>query len=76
MSHLAGTASFFAGFYSTAAAAVVGTVIGRSFDGTVRPLCIGITLLFIATLVTVLITERFKLMQHKAPPDVKLPLAE
>ncbi len=72
MSHIAGTASSLAGFYSTVAGAAFATAIGRAFDGTVRPLCIGITLLFIATLVTVLITEKFKLMQHKAAPDVHL----
>jgi MFS transporter, DHA1 family, multidrug resistance protein len=76
MSHVAGTASSLAGFYSTVAAAVFATMIGRSFDGAVRPLCIGITLLFVATLATVLITERFKLMQHKASPDVPLPQGE
>ncbi len=73
MSHIAGTASSLAGFYSTVAGAAFGTAIGRAFDGTVRPLSIGITLLFIATLVTVLITERFKLMQHKEAPDVPMP---
>jgi len=69
MSHIAGTASSLAGFYSTVAGAAFATAIGRSFDGSVRPLCIGITILFVATLVTVLITERFKLLQHKAAPD-------
>ena len=76
MSHIAGTASSLAGFYSTVAGAAFATAIGRSFDGSVRPLCIGITLLFVATLVTVLITERFKLVQHKAAPNVHLPLQE
>ena len=65
MAHVAGTASSVAGFYSTAAGAILGTLIGRSFEGGVRPLCIGITLLFIATLGVVLVTERFKLMQAK-----------
>ncbi len=73
MSHIAGTASSLAGFYSTVAGAIFGAVIGRSFDGSVRPLCIGIALLCVATFVTVLITERFRLMQHKAPPDVEMP---
>ena len=65
MAHVAGTASSVAGFYSTAAGAILGTLIGRSFEGGVRPLCIGITLLFIATLGAVAVTERFKLMQTK-----------
>ncbi len=72
MAHLAGTASSVAGFYSTAAGAILGTLIGRSFEGGVRPLCIGITLLFLATLVAVLVTERFKLMQHRTAVPVHL----
>ncbi len=76
MAHIAGTASSVAGFYSTAAAAILGTLIGRSFEGGVRPLCIGITLLFLATLAVVLVTERFKLMQHKASTPVHLPHPE
>ncbi|MGA7328109.1 MAG: multidrug effflux MFS transporter, partial [Rhodomicrobium sp.] len=58
MGHIAGTASSIAGFYSTGAAAILGTLIGHSFDGSVRPLCIGITLLFLATLAVVLVTEK------------------
>ena len=67
--HIAGTASSFIGFYTTAAGAAFGWLIGQSFDGTVRPLTIGFTLLALAALVTVLITERGKLArpQH-APP--------
>jgi MFS transporter, DHA1 family, multidrug resistance protein len=76
MSHIAGTASSLAGFYSTVAGAIFATLIGRSFDGTVAPLCIGITLLFIATLATVLVTERFRLMQHKTAPIVEMPHTE
>ena len=73
MSHIAGTASSLAGFYSTVAGAAFGTAIGRSFNGTVRPLCIGITALFIATLITVLVIERFRLIQAKTAPDVPMP---
>jgi len=76
MAHIAGTASSVAGFYSTTAAAILGTLIGRSFEGGVRPLCIGITLLFLAALVVVLVTERFKLMQHKIAAAVHLPHPE
>jgi MFS transporter, DHA1 family, multidrug resistance protein len=76
MAHMAGTASSVAGFYSTAAAAVFGTLIGRSFDGGVRPLCISITVLFAAAVLAVLITERFKLMQHKPYSPLSLPHAE
>ncbi len=73
MGHIAGTASSVAGFLSTGTAVVAGTLIGRSFDGGVRPLCIGITLLFLATLGVILITERFRLMQHNAPPAAGFP---
>jgi MFS transporter, DHA1 family, multidrug resistance protein len=76
MSHIAGTASSLAGFYSTVAGAIFATLIGRAFNGTVAPLCIGISLLFIATLLTVLITERFRLMQHKTAPIVEMPHTE
>ncbi len=64
MAHIAGTASSIAGFLSTGAAAILGTLIGRSFNGGVRPLCIGITLLFVAAFATVLITEHFRLFRR------------
>jgi DHA1 family bicyclomycin/chloramphenicol resistance-like MFS transporter len=73
MGRVAGTASSLAGFYSTAAAAILGTLIGRSFDGGVRPLCLGITILFVATLIVVLVTEQFRLMQHKASTAANFP---
>jgi DHA1 family bicyclomycin/chloramphenicol resistance-like MFS transporter len=59
--HVAGTASSFIGFYTTAAGATFGWLIGQSFDGTVRPLTIGFTLLAAASLISVLITERGRL---------------
>jgi DHA1 family bicyclomycin/chloramphenicol resistance-like MFS transporter len=66
---IAGTASSFIGFYTTAAGAFFGYLIGQSFDGTIRPLAIGFTLLGLGCLVTVLIVERGRLMQpHHAPP--------
>ncbi len=74
MAHIAGTASSTAGFCSTAMATVLATAIGRSFDGGVRPLCIGVTLLFIATLIAVLVTERFQLMTHRPAAEVSFPL--
>lgn len=76
MARVAGTASSVAGFYSTTAAAILGTLIGRSFDGGVRPLCIGITLLFLATLLAVLVTERFRLMQQTPSAAPPLPGSE
>jgi MFS transporter, DHA1 family, multidrug resistance protein len=76
MGALAGTASSLAGFYSTAAAAVFGTLIGRMFDGTLRPMCIGISLLFVATLLAVLITERFRLLQPSIAAPGGVPHSE
>jgi MFS transporter, DHA1 family, multidrug resistance protein len=67
MAHIAGTASSIAGFYSTTVAAILGTLIGRAFDGSVRPLCIGITTLFVAGFLVVLITERFRLFRQSQP---------
>ncbi len=70
--HIAGTASSFIGFYTTAAGATFGWLIGQSFDGTVRPLTIGFTLLVVAALTTVLITERGKLARpQQAPPPAR-----
>ncbi|WP_088345436.1 MULTISPECIES: multidrug effflux MFS transporter [Rhodomicrobium] len=71
--HIAGTASSFIGFYTTASGAVFGYLIGQSFDGTLRPLSIGITALVLCALVTVLITERGRLArpQHAPPPEPK-----
>jgi MFS transporter, DHA1 family, multidrug resistance protein len=76
MAHIAGTASSVAGFYTTAAGAVFGTLIGQSFDGGVRPLCVGISLLFLATFAVVLVTERFQLMQAKTAVSPHIPEQE
>ncbi|NJM34404.1 MAG: multidrug effflux MFS transporter [Rhodomicrobium sp.] len=59
--HIAGTASSFIGFYTTGAGAIFGYLVGQSFDGTVRPLAIGFSLLAIGALIAVLITERGRL---------------
>lgn len=66
--HIAGTASSFIGFYTTGAGAFFGFLIGQSFDGTVRPLTIGFTLLGLGALATVLIVERGKLGHPHQPP--------
>lgn len=60
---VAGTASSLIGSYSTASGALFGFLVGQSFDGTVRPLVIGITVLALLTLATVLITEKGKFAQ-------------
>ena len=61
--HIAGTASSFIGFYTTSAGAFFGYLVGQSFDGSVRPLAVGFTILAIAALAAVLITERGRLAQ-------------
>jgi len=63
MGKIAGTASSFIGFYTTAAGALFAWIIGQSFNGSVRPLVIGFTGLALAGLVAVLVTERGKLAQ-------------
>jgi MFS transporter, DHA1 family, multidrug resistance protein len=69
MGSIAGTASSFVGFYTTAAGAALGTLIGQSFDGTVRPLTIGFTILGTLSMIAVLVTERFQLAKpHNIPP--------
>ena len=55
---VAGTASAVIGTVSTSAAALLGLVIDRSFNGTVTPLSIAFVLAGVAALVTASITER------------------
>jgi len=64
MGHIAGMAASFVGFYTTAAGAVVGWLIGQAFDGTVRPLAIGFTILGGLALLTVLMVERGALLKE------------
>lgn len=69
LGRLAGTGSSFIGFYSTAAGAILGGMIGQAFDGTVQPILIGFAALSAVTLVTVLATERGRLFQVGALPN-------
>ena len=66
LGHLAGTGSSFIGFYSTAAGAVLGGIIGQAFDGTMQPFLIGYAVLSVISLLTVLATERGRLFQVTA----------
>ncbi|MEZ5666562.1 MAG: multidrug effflux MFS transporter [Alphaproteobacteria bacterium] len=63
LGHMAGIGSSFIGFYTTIAGAVLGAVVSQSFDGGIRPLMIGFTVLSVLTLISVLLTERGKLFQ-------------
>jgi DHA1 family bicyclomycin/chloramphenicol resistance-like MFS transporter len=75
---IAGTAASLIGFYSTAMGAFCGFLVGQSFDGTLRPLIIGITVLAALSLAAVLITERGKFAQpqHEPPADGSPPAAQ
>ena len=68
MGHIAGTASSFIGFVTTACGAFFGFLIGQAFDGTVRPLTVGFTLLALAGLIIVFITEGGRLGQPQHEP--------
>ncbi len=65
LGHVAGTASSVLGSYTTAAGALFGWLIGQSFDGTVRPLEIGLSLLAVMALIAVLVTERGRLFVQR-----------
>jgi DHA1 family bicyclomycin/chloramphenicol resistance-like MFS transporter len=64
MGEIAGTASSLQGFLTTMGAAVLGAVIGQSFDGTTVPLYLGFTALGFTALVIVFVTERGKLFRR------------
>jgi len=55
--HVAGMASSLLGAFVTAAGAVFGTIIGRSFDGTPLPLAVGFAMLGICAFLVVLRVE-------------------
>lgn len=61
LGHIAGTAASVQGFIQTLGGAVIGTIIGQSFNGTVTPLAAGFCGVGLAGLVCVLIAERGKL---------------
>lgn len=64
MGEIAGTASSLQGFIATMGAAVLGAVIGQSFDGTTVPLYLGFTVLGFIALAIVFVTERGKLFRR------------
>lgn len=61
LGRIAGTASSFIGFYTTLIGAVLGLVVGQSFDGSVLPLGIGYLCLSVLATAVVLWTERGRL---------------
>jgi DHA1 family bicyclomycin/chloramphenicol resistance-like MFS transporter len=62
LGHVAGVGSSVIGAYTTMAGAFFGWLIGQSFNGTVRPLAVGLSVLALLALLTVLITERGRLL--------------
>lgn len=64
---IAGTASSLIGFYTTLGGALLGLVVGQSFDGTVTPLATGFLVLSAATLAVVLWTEKGRLFKPQTP---------
>lgn len=71
LGHVAGMGSSFIGFYTTAAGALFGWLIGQAFDGTVRPLIIGFACLGALALLTVLATEGGTLMRTREQPEAQ-----
>jgi DHA1 family bicyclomycin/chloramphenicol resistance-like MFS transporter len=63
MGHVAGMAASAIGFYTAAAGAFFGWIVGQQFDGSVRPLTIGFAIFGLLAMITVLITERGVLMR-------------
>lgn len=68
LGRVAGMASSFIGFYTTAAGAFFGWLTGQAFDGTVRPLTVGFAVFGILALAVVLKTEGGRLMQTSERP--------
>jgi DHA1 family bicyclomycin/chloramphenicol resistance-like MFS transporter len=63
MGRVAGVGSALIGFWMMAGGALFGGLIGQQFDGTVRPVAIGFTVMASLTLATVLVTERGRLFR-------------
>ncbi|CAO3426964.1 multidrug effflux MFS transporter [Azospirillum doebereinerae] len=75
LGHIAGMGSSFTGFYSTAAGALFGWGIGQAFDGTVRPMTIGFTVLAVLAFLTVLKTEGGVLFRSRNAGPIAQPAA-
>lgn len=69
--HIAGTASAIQGTISTVGGAVVGVIIGQSFDGTTVPVAAGFFIIGLLSMLVVFVTERGKLFQaHHIQPKI------
>ena len=69
MRTIAGSASSWTGFYTSLIGAILGSVIGQAFNGTVLPLALGYWLIGVVVLATVVWTER-RLPLHLGSNDV------
>jgi len=65
---VAGTAASVFGFMQTAGGAVIGTIIGQSYDGSVLPIALGYFILGAIAIALVLIAENGKLFQAHHEP--------
>ncbi len=63
--HVAGTAASAQGFISTVGAAIIGFLLGQSFNGSDLPLCLGFIGCGLVTLVIVLFAENGKLFTRQ-----------
>lgn len=64
MGKVAGTASSMQGAFSTVVGALLGALIGQSYNGTVIPLYLGLTVLGSLALIVIMIVERGKLFHR------------
>jgi len=61
MGKVAGTANSVYGFATSTVSSLLGIIVARAFDGTVRPLLISFVILGVSSLIIIAITERGKL---------------
>jgi MFS transporter, DHA1 family, multidrug resistance protein len=66
--HIAGTASSVQGFLSTVGGAIIGIIIGQSFDGTTLPVTMGFLIVAATALAIVLVTEGGQLFNARNAP--------
>ena len=72
--HIAGTAASIQGFVSTVGAALIGMVIGQSYNGTTVPLSLGYMVLGMLALGIVLFVEHGRLFRPVLQaPTARLP---
>ena len=66
LGHLAGIASSVQGFLTTAGGAVLGSIVGQHFDGTLVPMTAGFALYGVMAVICVLVAERGRLFRPTA----------